>query len=110
MMLAGFREIDDIDGAGHAQQFVFGIEQAELAAVAGGELEDGDAGFAARLLEFIFSNQVRMRVVGEDGAVLADEVGPVLAVAAESDGAFHVAFHREIDVAGRDAARFPARR
>ena len=57
-----------------------------------------------RALEFIFFEQAPYAVVGEDGAVLADEVGAVLAVAAESDGAFHVAFHGEVDVAGRDAA------
>src|SRR5271169_5466342 len=56
-----------------------------------------------RALEFIFFEQAPYAAVGEDGAVLADEVGAVLAVAAESDGAFHVAFHGEVDVAGRDA-------
>ena len=51
---AGFGEVGDVDGAGDAEEFVLGVEEAELAAVAGGELEDGDAGFAARFRVHIF--------------------------------------------------------
>ena len=42
----GLREIGDLHRAGDGQQFVLAIQQRELAAVAGGELPDGELGFA----------------------------------------------------------------
>src|SRR6187549_125214 len=41
--------------------------------------------------------------VGEDRAIAADEGRAELAMAAEADGAFHIAFHRDVHRAGRDA-------
>src|SRR3990172_11830599 len=41
-------------------------------------------------------------VVPKDRAVLADELGAELTVAAEPDRALHVALHREKDAVGRD--------
>ena len=38
----GLGEVGDVDGLGDAQQLVLAVEQAELAAVAGGELPDGE--------------------------------------------------------------------
>src|SRR5208282_3076708 len=37
-------------------------------------------------------------LVGENRPILANEVGPVLAMSAESDATLHVSFHGEIDV------------
>src|SRR5271166_2033747 len=40
------REVGDVDRAGDRQQFVLAVEQRKLAAVAGGELPDGELRFA----------------------------------------------------------------
>ncbi len=40
----GLGEVHEADGLGEEEQLVLAIEQAELAAVAGGELEDGELG------------------------------------------------------------------
>ena len=42
---AGLEEVGDLDRVGDGQQFVLGVQQRELAAVAGGEFEDGQLGF-----------------------------------------------------------------
>src|SRR5262245_60223602 len=56
-------------------------------------------------LELIFSKPGPDLVIRKDRSVFADEVRPVLAMPAESDAAFHVAFHRDVQVARRQAAR-----
>src|ERR1019366_8991145 len=60
---------------------------------------------APQLLQLISSKPGPHLVIREDGSVFAKEIRPVLAVAAEADAALHVAFQRQIDVAGRHTAR-----
>src|SRR5512141_2655977 len=61
-------------------------------------------------LELIFLQPRPHLAIGEDGPVFADEFGTELAMAAEADAAFHVALHRDVDVAGGQAARFEVAR
>jgi hypothetical protein len=88
-----FGKVGDLHRARHGQQFVFGIEQTQLAAVARSELEHGDLRFF-RPLEFMLSYQSSHLLVRKDWAVFADEIGTVLAMPTESHRAFHVSLHR----------------
>src|SRR5207248_3050012 len=44
-----FREKGNFDGPGEREEFVFEVEDAQLAAIAGGEFENPDSGFVPRL-------------------------------------------------------------
>src|SRR5579871_507591 len=55
-------------------------------------------------LELMFSQQTSQPLITENRAVLADEVWPILAVAAQTDGTLHVPFHRQVNIAGEHAA------
>ena len=101
-------EVGELDRARDREQLVLEVEQRELAAVAGGELPDGElrlGGHSSRT-----SIQRRDLRVGVDGAVAADQRRAELAVAAEADAAVHVALHREVDPLRRRRRARAARR
>src|SRR5579884_4219765 len=60
--------------------------------------QDANLNTAIFGLELIFFHQGPDDIATKHRPILADEMWPVLAMAAQSDAAFHVAFHREIDV------------
>src|SRR6266702_4151273 len=62
-------------------------------------------GLRFRGISHLAGSQKRLDpVVAEHWTVAAHESGAELAVAAEADGAFHVAFHRDVDALPRHAA------
>src|ERR1035437_4147879 len=58
------------------------------------------------VLELMFLQQRPELLVGENRPILTNEVGPVLAVPAESDATLHVSFHGEKDVRAGEAMGF----
>ena len=87
-------EVHDLDRAGELEQRPLGVEELELAPVAGGHLEHRDTGLGVRAHRSGTSMRSRTCVVAEDRPVRADEVRPELAVPADPDRALHVPFHR----------------
>ncbi len=70
----GFGEIGDVDRSGDRQQLVLAVEQRKLAAVAGGELPDGELGLADVRPSYLPQPQQPAHlVVAHHRAVLADE-------------------------------------
>src|SRR5579871_42483 len=61
-------------------------------------------------LELIFLQQRPDAVIGKNRTVFADEVRPVLAVAAEADGALHIAFHGKINLLAPHTVRLQVAR
>ena len=49
MYVQGREEVGDFDGIGDGEQFIFAVEQAQLAAITRGEFPDGDFGFVFAL-------------------------------------------------------------
>ena len=85
--LRRLEEIGDLDLARERQQLVLAVEQRELAAVAGGELPDGELRLAASRSQLPHRQQRLELVVAVDGAVAADQRRAELAVAAVADAA-----------------------
>src|SRR5208282_6601940 len=50
----GLGKIRNVEGSGYAQQFIFGVEQTQLTAIAGSELEDCDPWLASDFRAHIF--------------------------------------------------------
>ena len=78
--------------SGQRQQFVLQRQQRKLATVAGSELEHGQSGRCAS--ESLHVQKRLDLVVAKDRPVLADKRRAKLAVAAQADGALHVALER----------------
>ena len=99
----GLRELDDIEAFSDRQQLILEVEQRQLAAVAGGELDYSDASAAARwecrwVPSQTLDPECRAELgEREDWSVLAHEQAAKLAVTAQPDAAVHVPFERHKD-------------
>ena len=98
---AGLEEVGDVDLAGEREQLVLAVEQRELAAVAGGELPDGEG--RLRVHSSRTASRGSSSAQRVDRPVAADQGRAELAVAAPAEPAAHVALHREVDPLRRDA-------
>ena len=112
-MRRGLGELDDLEPIDDVEQLVLEVEDGQLAAVAGGELDDADARSARRPPRLADGRRpgrdIHQRPSRSEGRrparrrehrpVTADEVLAQLAVAAQPDAALHVPLQRHADPA-----------
>ncbi len=100
-------EVGDLDRAGDREQLVLAVEQGELAAVAGGELPDGERGLAARGHGSDLPHRERGAARARRGRPARPcrrTSGPSWQWPQKPTRALHVALQRDEDALGADAA------